>query len=117
VADLTERYAKQIAGMLRCLDRVVIWGTLTDVAYSKAMETYLRSRNIRLFDDPRWAEPLKEVVRKNAERLAEENGLKIEHIRHSKFDKEKRFGPLVGVKPFPKKGHAPGNSLWGQSPL
>ena len=67
MADLTERYAKQIAGMLRCLDRVVIWGTLTDVAYSKAMETYLRSRNIRLFDDPRWAEPLKEVIRKNAE--------------------------------------------------
>jgi hypothetical protein len=80
------------------------------------METYLRSRNRPLFDYPRWAEPLKEVIRKNAERLAEENG-KIEHIRHSKFDKEERIGPLVGVKPFPKKGHAPGNSLWSQSPL
>jgi len=103
VADLTERYAKQIAGVLSCLDRVVITGTLPDIAYSKAVERYLRSRNIRLFDYPHWAEPLKEVIRKNAERVAKENGLEIEHIWRSAFDKEKRVEAVLA-----QRGDTPG---------
>jgi hypothetical protein len=103
VAGLTERYAKQIAGVLSCLDRVVIVGTLPDIAYSGAAERYLRSRNRRLFDYPRWAEPLKEVIRKNAERVAKENGLEIEHIWRGNFDKEKRVEEVLA-----QRGEAPG---------
>ena len=103
MAELTERYAKQIAGVMSCWDRVMIWGTLPDIAYSGAMEKYLRSRNRRLFDYPRWAEPFKEAIRKNAEQVAQKNGLKIEHIWRSEFDKEKRIEKILA-----KRGDAPG---------
>jgi len=103
MASLMERYGKQIAGVLSCWDRVVIWGTLPDIAYSGAAERYLRSRNRRLFDYPRWAEPFREAIRKNAECVAKENGLEIEHIWRSNFDKEKRVEEIVA-----KRGDAPG---------
>jgi len=49
---------------------------------------------MRLFDYPRWAEPLREQLRTHAERLAAEAGLEIEFIRHYKaFRKEERVDP------------------------
>jgi hypothetical protein len=54
------------------------------------MAGYLGAR-IRLFDYAHWAEPLREEMRANAERLAAEAGLKIEFIRRIKaFRKEDR---------------------------
>ena len=41
------------------------------------MAGYLSYRDIRLRDYPRWAEPLRQELRHNAERLAAEAGLKI----------------------------------------
>lgn len=38
-------------------------------------------KNIRIFDYPRFAEPLRDELRDNAERVATENGLDIEFIR------------------------------------
>ena len=78
---LTDRYAAQIAGVVSCYDRIVIMGTLPGVCYAAGMVTYLRSHGIRLFDYPRFAEPLREEVRHNAERLAREHGLEIAFIR------------------------------------
>jgi len=103
VGDLLRRYTKQIVGVLSCLDRVVITGTLPDICHARAMEGYLRSRNRRLFDYPRWAERFKELIRKNAEQVAKKNGLEIEHIRHSEFDKEKRVEAVLA-----KRGDHPG---------
>src|SRR3970282_1377144 len=78
---LTERYASQIAGVLSCFDRIVIAGTLPGVCFAEGMATYLRLHHIRLFDYPRFAEPLREEIRENAERIAREHGLEIEFIR------------------------------------
>jgi hypothetical protein len=58
VTLLTERCAEHIAGVVSCYDRIVILGTLPSVCYAAGMAAYLRSNNIRLFDYPRFAEPL-----------------------------------------------------------
>ncbi len=100
---LTERYAEQIAGVVSCYDRIVIMGTLPGVCYAEGMATYLRTRGIRLFDYPRFAEPLREELRQHAERLAQEHGLAIEFIRSAgAFRKEDRIRAILaerGVQP------------------
>jgi hypothetical protein len=78
---LTERYAEQIAGVVSCYDRIVIMGTLPGVCYAEGMAAWLRSHGLRLFDYPRIAEPWREEIRQNAERLASEHGLTIEYLR------------------------------------
>jgi hypothetical protein len=84
----TERHADKISGELSCLDRVVITGTIPGICHAEAMSAYLRFKSIRIFDYARWAEPLREQIRQNAQRLAEEAGLSIEHLRHSNVRKE-----------------------------
>ncbi len=96
---LTDRYAAQIAGVVSCYDRLVITGTLPGVCYAAGMATYLRSHGIRLFDYPRFAEPLREEIRHNAERLAREHGLEIEFIRATHaFRKEERIRAILDAR-------------------
>ena len=101
---LTERYAEQIAGVISCYDRLVLMGTLPGVCYAEGMATFLRRHGIRLFDYPRFAEPLREEIRQNAERLAQEYGLEIEFIRSTHaFRKEDRIRAILG-----RRGEQPG---------
>jgi len=90
-----ERHRKKILGVLACFDRVVITGTLPEICHAEAMTRYLREKAIRIFDYPRWAEPLREVIRENAERVAKEAGLEIEYIRRKDFRKEERIKKIV----------------------
>ena len=101
---LTERYAPQIAGVLSCYDRIVITGTLPGVCFAEGMATYLRLHGILIFDYPRFAEPLRDQIRQNAERIAQENGLEIEFIRsvHA-FRKEDRIRAILQ-----QRGNQPG---------
>ncbi len=92
---LTERYADKIAGILSCYDRVVIQGTIRNFSYAKGMTGYLKYRKIRIFDYARFAEPLRNEIRENAERIAEENGLKIEFIRKNNFRKEDKIKKIL----------------------
>lgn len=99
-----ERHQDKISGVLSCFDRVVITGTLPDICHAEAMGGYLGYHKIRLFDYPRWAEPLREELRENAERLAAEAGLQIEFIRKLKaFRKEVRIQEILA-----KRGDQPG---------
>jgi hypothetical protein len=94
-----ERHQDDIAGVLSCFDRVVITGTLPDICHAKAMAGFLGYRNIRLFDYARWAEPLRDQLRANAERLAAEAGLQIEFIRRFKsFRKEDRIQAILAER-------------------
>ncbi len=92
MTPLTERYAAQIVGVVSCYDRIVIMGTLPGVCYAEGMAAYLRSHGLRLFDYPRFADPLREEIRPNAERRAQEHGLEVEFLRsvHA-FRKEDRI--------------------------
>jgi len=100
---LTERYADKIQGVLTCLDRVVIMGTIPEISHAEAMTSYLYSHKVRIFDYTKFAEPLRDEIRLHAERLAQENGLEIDFIRKADFRKEQRVKEI-----FAKRGNHPG---------
>lgn len=85
---LLERYDDRIAGVLSCYDRVVITGTLPTVCYAAGMTKFLNANHVRIFDYPRFAEPLRELVREQAASLAAEAGVTIEHIGKKHIRKE-----------------------------
>ena len=78
---LLDRYENNIAFTLSCWDRVVIQGTLPGLCYADGMTSYLNSQNVRIFDYPKFAAPLRDAIRQNAERLAEQSGIEIEFVR------------------------------------
>lgn len=92
---LSEKYADRIAGVLSCYDRVIITGTLPQFCYAEGMTSYLNAQHIRIFDYPRFAEPLRNLIREQAEALAKENGLVIEFIRKNNFRKEERIKQIL----------------------
>ena len=56
------------------------------------------------FDYPKWAQPLRDAIRENAERLAAENGIEIEFVRSRKsFRKEDRVKEILD-----QRGEQPG---------
>lgn len=103
MTTLAERHADRIRGVLSCFDRVIITGTLPEICHAEAMASHLRAQRIRLFDFTRWAGPLRDLIRANAERLAQENGLEIEFIRRNDFRKEERVKAIVA-----RRGEHPG---------
>jgi hypothetical protein len=63
------------------------------------MAGFLDYHKVRLFDFPRWAEPLREELRENAERITAEAGLQIELIRKLKaFRKEARIKEILAER-------------------
>jgi len=100
---LTEFYRDKLDGVLSCYDRIVITGTLPQLCYAQGMTGYLYQHGIRIFDYARFAEPFREQLRHNAERIAKENNIKIEHIRKKKTKKEK-----IVQKVLRRRGTAPG---------
>lgn len=95
---LTERYAGKIRGVLSSWDRVVITGTIPQICHAGAMTRELHHLQIRIFDYARFAEPLRDELRANAERLAKEAGLEIEFIRRRNFRKEERVKKIVAER-------------------
>jgi hypothetical protein len=100
---LTERYARQIAGVLSCYDRVIAQGTLPIFCYADGMTRYLSARGIRIFDFTQFAKPLTEAIKANAEELAANNGLTIDYVRKKNFRKENRVKEVLK-----KRGNRPG---------
>jgi hypothetical protein len=90
-----QRHADKIAGVLSCWDRVVITGTIPGICYAQGMTGFLNANRIRIFDYPKWAEPLRNQIRENAEKLAVEAGLEIEFIRKNNFRKEQRVRQIL----------------------
>lgn len=103
MASLLERHSGAIRGVLSCFDRVVLQGTLPGFCYAKGMTSYLYAHDIRIFDYPRFAEPLRNDIRANAERLAQQNGIEIEFVRNSGLRKDTRIKQVLA-----KRGHHPG---------
>lgn len=105
VALMTERYADEIEGVLTCYDRVILSGNLQPLNYAKGMTKYLYAHDIRIFDyGKQFAEPLRDAIRANAEKVAQANGLAIEFIRkHDAFRKEDRIQEVLA-----QRGRHPG---------
>jgi hypothetical protein len=97
------RHEALISFTLSCFDRVVITGTLPDICHAGAMEGFLRRAGVRLFDYPRWAEPLRDEIRGHIEGLAASNGLEVEFIPRNDFRKEERVKAILA-----QRGDQPG---------
>jgi hypothetical protein len=85
---LTELHASQMAGVLGCYDRMLIFGTLPGICYAGGRRSFLYARQVPIFDDPEFAEPFRDRIRENAEQLAAEAGIEIEFIRSRSVRKE-----------------------------
>lgn len=104
MASLIDRYSAQIDGVISCFDRIVITGIIPGICYGAGMGAHLRALNIRIFDYPQFAEPLRDEIRQNAERIAVESELEIEFIRSKgSFRKEARVQEILA-----KRGDHPG---------
>lgn len=76
---------------------------MPEVSHSQGMTNYMYQNNVRIFDYPKFAEPFKETIRSNAERIAKEHGVEIEFIRKSGIRKES----IISGK-IEKRGKHPG---------
>ena len=98
-----EHYKNKINGVLSCFDRFIITGTFPGFCFAEGMTNFLKRNCIHIFDYPKFAEGLKNEIRKNAELIAKENGLKIEYIRKKNFRKEDKIKKILK-----KRGNKPG---------
>jgi hypothetical protein len=101
--DLIERYRDRLHGILRCYDRILVTGTLPQVCYAEGMTAFLKARGVRIFDYPRFAEPLRDAIRVRAQELAASAGIAIEHIAKAHIRKED-----VVAKVLERRGDHPG---------
>lgn len=85
---LTETYKGRIALVLSCYDRLILTGTMPEISYSQGMTSYMYQNEVKIFDYPKFAEPYKDAIRANAERVAKEHGVEIEFIRKTSVRKE-----------------------------
>src|SRR6185437_9683735 len=95
---LTARYCERLAGVLSCYDRIIVTGTLPGACYAKGMTGILSARQIRVFDYPRFAEPLRDRVRERAAELASAAGITIEHITKNHIRKEDVVAKVLVVR-------------------
>jgi len=76
---------------------------MPEISYSQGMTKYMYEKGVKIFDYPKFAEPHKESIRANAERIAKEQGLEIEFIRKSGIRKESIISDKIA-----KRGDHPG---------
>ena len=93
--NFVERHSTKIKGVISCFDRIVLTGTIPGICYAQGMASFLFAKGIRIFDLTQWAEPLRQEIRENAEKVATDNGLKIDFIRKKNFRKEDRIKDII----------------------
>ena len=82
---------------------MLIFGTLPKICYAGGMTSYLYERKIRIFDYPKFAEPFRDQLRENAERLDADSGIEIEFLRKRNIRKEDRVKAVLA-----RRGEHPG---------
>jgi hypothetical protein len=97
-ADLIERYAANLHGVLSCFDRILITGTLPGACYAAGMTSFLNAHGIRIFDYAGFAEPQRECIRERAQEVCAAAGIEIEpSARATSARKRERAIPGAGV--------------------
>jgi len=93
---ITEKYADHIAGTITCYDRIIIQGVIPNWSYAAGMTGYFYGNKIKIFEFAQFSHPLTEKVRANAEKIAQDNGIKIEFIRKLRaFRKDDRIQEII----------------------
>jgi hypothetical protein len=101
--ELVERYRDEIAGVLSCVDRLVLQGRIGVFSYADGMTRYRTARGIKIFDFIKWAGPATEALKKHVEALAAQAGLEVDFVRKKNFRKEQRIEEVLK-----KRGRHPG---------
>jgi hypothetical protein len=89
------RYSGELEGTLACLDRMILYGTLTGLCHAGAVAGELNRAGLSMFDIPVLAKPLQEDIRERAAALAAEHGAAIEFLPNWRTDKEGRAKELL----------------------
>ncbi len=100
--DLISRYTKEIAGHLRCFDRMIVHGTLVDVAHPGALLVSMNQAGFRPRDLARFAEPITRQVRDHIIGLARRHQVEIEMVMRKNFRQEDRIAAILqerGTRP------------------
>jgi len=100
---LNDRYASSILGVLTCLDRVVLTGTLPGACYAEGMTRYLYAHKIRIFDYPDFAKGFREIIRTQADALAKKHGIEIQFLINRSRRKESIVQDIIA-----RRGNEPG---------
>lgn len=80
---LTERFGRDIKGVLGCFDRVVLFGTYKSIGWPGAMEQHLWQRGIRLLDYAKtYANAMRLRVAEHVRAQAAHAGVDIEQVNH-----------------------------------
>jgi len=77
---------------------MLVFGTLPKICFAGGMTSFLYERKIRIFDYPKFAEPFRNRIRENAEKMAVEAGIEIEFIRKRNFRKEDRVKEILASR-------------------
>ena len=101
--DLAKRFCDQLVGSLRCFDRVIVHGTLVDMAHPGALVVTMQEAGFRPRDLVRFAQPIREQIRTNAVSLARQHDVQIEMVTRKDFRQEDRIRAILK-----ERGTAPG---------
>jgi len=78
---LTQRFEKNISGVLSCFDRLVLFGTYQPICYPNAMSWQVHTAGIKLVDyEKRFANKLRLEMIDRIKAIATEEGIRIEHV-------------------------------------
>ncbi len=96
--DLGTRYVEELAGQLRCFDRVILHGTLINVAHPGALLVSMQQAGFRPRDLTRFAQPITGQVRDHIIGLARQHGVEIEMVVRKNFRQEDRVGEILKTR-------------------
>jgi hypothetical protein len=96
--DMVSRYADQLVGSLRCFDRVILHGTLIDVAHPGALLVSMNAAGFKPRDLARFAQPFTAKVRDHIIDLARQQGVEIEMVMRKDFRQEERVATILKTR-------------------
>src|SRR6185369_10712017 len=93
--SLALRYGDDLAGQLRCFDRVILQGTLVDIAHPGALAVQMHAAGLTPCELVRFAQPFNDQVRDNAILLGRQHGVEVEYIQKKNFRQEDRIADIL----------------------
>ncbi len=101
--SIVERFDKNIAGVLSCFDRLVLFGTYQPICYPGAMSWQIHEAGVLVIDyREKFANPLRLQMVSHMKAIAANEGIDIQHVYPS-VDKEDFVSEILA-----KRGEAPG---------
>ncbi len=98
-----DRFGKNMAGVLSCFDRLVLFGAYRPVCHPRAMSSQVHEDEVRLIDyKKQFADPLSLEMVSQMKAGAADEGVKIQHANAS-VEKEAFVSEILT-----KRGNAPG---------